>query len=142
MPFSPERARELNPKVALEGRKPEEKLTWKLVEAEPTGYLDLRKVFQSDHISAYGLTFVYSPREQKVTCLTGSDDQLRVWINGELVQEYATNRGAAPDTDQVDVELKTGWNTVLVKVTNSVAAHGLYLRFKGGEGIRFSATKE
>ncbi|MCX7699665.1 MAG: c-type cytochrome, partial [Gemmataceae bacterium] len=142
MSSSPERAGAIDPKAPLEGRQPNEKLTWKLVEAEPTGYLDLRKVFQADHISAYALTFVYAPAAQKVKCLTGSDDQMRLWVNGQLVHEHASNRGAAPDTDSFEVELKAGWNPVLVKVTNSVATHGVYLRLVGGEGIRFSATKE
>jgi quinoprotein glucose dehydrogenase len=140
--FPPEKGGDVDPKRPLDGRQPGEKLTWKLVEVEPNGYLDLQKVFQAEHISAYAMTYLYSPKMQKVKMLTGSDDQLRVWVNGALVFEYATNRGAMPDSDQFEVELRPGWNTVLVKVTNSVASHGLFLRISNGEGIRWSSKQE
>ncbi len=117
-------------------------LKWELRESEPNGYLDLRAVFHRDHISAYALTYVYSPRAQKVSMLTGSRHQLRIWINGKLTFEFANNRDAKPDSDKFDVELKAGWNAVLAKVTNSTAAHGLYLRCSGGDGLRVSARKE
>jgi putative membrane-bound dehydrogenase-like protein len=139
-PAPPEKSSD--PKAELEGMKPDVKLKWQAREAEPNGYLDLRAVFGREHISAYALTYVYSPKVQKVDLLTGSDDQLRVWINGKLVHEFAQNRDAKPDADRVAVELKTGWNTVLAKVTNSVATHGLYLRFAGGDGIRMSLQKD
>jgi hypothetical protein len=140
--FPPEKGGDVDPKRPLDGRQPGEKLTWKLVEVEPNGYLDLQKVFQAEHISAYAMTYLYSPKMQKVKMLTGSDDQLRVWVNGALVFEYATNRGAMPDSDQFEVELRPGWNTVQVKVTNSVASHGLFLRISNGEGIRWSSKQE
>ncbi len=111
------------------------KLKWQPRQVDPKGYLDLRAVFGRDDISAYALTYVYSPREQKVRMLCGSDDMLRVWINGKLVHEYASSRRARPDEDSVEVSLRTGWNAVLARVVNVNADHGLYLRFVG-EGVR------
>ena len=131
-----------DPKQPIAGIKPDELLKWQLREIEPSGFLDLRAVFHRDHISAYAMTYVYSPKTQKVAMFTGSDDQLRVWINGKLVHEFAQNRDAKPDSDIFQVELQAGWNTVLAKVTNSVASHGLYLRFSRAEGLRVSAQKE
>ena len=116
-------------------------LAWQPRQAEPNGYLDLRAAFGKDHISAYALTYVNSAKKQKVKMLSGSDDQLRVWINGKQVYEYAQSRGAKPDSDRVEVELNAGWNVVLAKVTNSTATHGLYLRF-AGEGLRVCPNKE
>jgi hypothetical protein len=71
--------------------------------------------------------------------LVGSDDTVRVWINGKQVHEYATPRSAKPDDDKVPVHLDAGWNKVLVKVVNGEADHGLYLRFVG-EGLRVART--
>ena len=47
--------------------------------------------------------------------LVGSDDTVRVWINGKQVHEYATPRSARPDDDKVPVKLDAGWNRVLVE---------------------------
>jgi putative membrane-bound dehydrogenase-like protein len=140
MVFPPEK--DPDPKVAVDGVKPGEKFKWQLRDVEPSGYLNLQAAFGREHITAYALTYVFSPKAQKVRLLTGSDDQLRVWLNGKLVQEFAVNRPAKPDQDRAEVELNAGWNVVLAKVTNSVTTHGLYLRFEGGEGVRVSPTKE
>jgi hypothetical protein len=118
------------------GSKPGEKLAWQSLSAEPNGFLNLRSVFQRDRLSAYALAYVYSPQAQKVQMLLGADDTVRVWLNGKMVHEHATPRPARPDDDRVEVALTKGWNTVLVKVVNVQAAHGLYLRFAGGQGLR------
>jgi putative membrane-bound dehydrogenase-like protein len=110
---------------------------WQPAQAEPSGLLNLKAIFNRENASAYALTYVWSPKEQKAQMLLGSDDTVRVWLNGSLVHEYATPRSARPDEDKVDVALKQGWNAVLAKVVNGQADHGLYLRFVG-EGLRVS----
>jgi len=140
MVFPPEK--DPDPKVAIDGVKPGEKFKWQLRDVEPSSYLNLQAIFGREHITAYALTYVYSSKPQKVRLLTGSDDQLRVWLNGKLVQEFALNRLAKADQDRAEVELSSGWNVVLAKVTNSVTTHGLYLRLEGGDGIRVSTQKD
>jgi putative membrane-bound dehydrogenase-like protein len=110
---------------------------WQQAHAQPTGYLDLRKLFDKDNVSSYMVTHVFSATEQKATMLLGSDDSVRVWINDKLVHENPALRSAVPDEDRVSVTLKPGWNRVLVKVVNGTADYGLYLRF-AGEGLRVS----
>jgi putative heme-binding domain-containing protein len=112
---------------------------WQPAQAEPSGLLNLKAIFNRDHASAYALTYVYSPKEQKAEMLLGSDDTVRVWLNGALVHEHAVPRSARPDEDKVAVTLKEGWNAVLAKVVNVDADHGLYLRF-AGEGLRVART--
>lgn len=119
-----------------------EKIAWQLKPTEPNGYLDLQSIFKKERVAVYALTYVYSPKKQKVRLLTGSDDALRVWIGGKLVHEVERNRTAVADEDQVEVELNEGWSPVLAKVINLVATHGLFLRFSGGEGIRVAATPD
>jgi quinoprotein glucose dehydrogenase len=113
-------------------------IRWVIQQVQPTGYLDLRAVFNRDTISAYALTYVYSPKSQRVTMLTGSDDTIRVWINGKLVHNHDVPRAAKADDDRVEVDLPSGWSPVLIHVTNRTGDHGFYLRFSGGEGIRLS----
>jgi WD40 repeat protein/serine/threonine protein kinase len=103
--------------------------------AEITGvgnYLDLAACFdQKEHIAVYALAYVYAKARQDVVLWTGSDDSLRVWLNGELLHEYPTGRAPAPDEDRIPATLRPGWNVVLAKVVNSTGQHGLYLRVSG-----------
>jgi putative heme-binding domain-containing protein len=119
-----------------------EVFAWQAHQARPDGFLNLREVFNQDHISAYALTYVYSAQVQNVQMLLGGEDRLRVWLNGDLVHENAKPRKAKPDDDRVEVALKAGWNTVLVKVVNRAGDYGLYLRFSGGDGIRVARKPE
>jgi putative membrane-bound dehydrogenase-like protein len=114
---------------------------WRAVQAEPTGFLNLRAVFNKENISAYALTHVHSPRVQKVDVLLGSDDTVRLWVNGKLVHEHDKPRSARPDEDRVRVKLKKGWNAVLARVANLTHEHGLYLRF-AGDGLRVTRSPE
>jgi hypothetical protein len=83
------------------------------------------------------VTHVWSAKAQQATMLVGSDDSVRVWLDGKLVHDNPALRSARPDEDRVTVTLKPGWNKVLVKVVNGSGDYGLYLRFTG-EDLRVS----
>jgi putative membrane-bound dehydrogenase-like protein len=131
-----------DPTATYAGAKAGEKLSWQAQLAEANGLLNLKTIFGRENISAYVLTYVYSPKAQKVKMLVGSDDTVRLWLNGKMVHEYTTPRSAVPDSDEVAVQLKQGWNTVLAKVVNHQLDHGLYLRFAGAEGLRVARKPE
>jgi WD40 repeat protein/tetratricopeptide (TPR) repeat protein len=103
---------------------------WRCETTDAGNYLDLAACFdQKEHVSAYALAYVYARAEQEVVLLTGSDDSLRVWLNGgRPVFEYPMGRAPAPDEDYIPVTLRRGWNVVLAKVVNHTGQHGLYLR--------------
>ncbi len=69
-----------------------------------------------DH-TAYGFIVVDSPKAQNnVTMRTGSDDSIKVWLNGEEVHRVAANRGGGENyQDEFKVNLKAGENPLLVK---------------------------
>ena len=69
----------------------------------------------NNHV-AYGSIILNSPREQKTTMLVGSDDAVKVWLNGKLVHLNAINRGSSGFQDQFSVTLKQGKNILLVAV--------------------------
>jgi hypothetical protein len=138
--YAPEHA--TDPTALYPTAKHGEKLAWKAHATEPTGFLNLRAIFDSDHVSAYALTYVYSPEEQPVDLLVGSDDMVRVWINAKLVHEHGGVRTARPDEDRIHVTLKPGWNSVLAKVVNDSGGYGLFLRFQGGKRLRMALKPE
>ena len=52
-----------------------------------------------------------------------------MWANGEVVFEDNARHGANPLQRIDEIELKQGWNPIMVKVENGSGGTGLYLRF-------------
>ena len=69
-----------------------------------------------DNHVAYGSIFLLSPREQNTTMYVGSDDAVKVWLNGELVHDNPIDRAASDYQDSFPVTLKYGKNILLVAV--------------------------
>jgi hypothetical protein len=81
-------------------------------------------------VVAYAATSVYSPRKQTLPLLVGSDDGIKVFLNGKQLLKRLLDRGAAPDQDTVALDLSRGWNALLVKVENNLGGFGFYARIK------------
>ena len=80
--------------------------------------------------AGYVLRAIKAPKPTKVRLFAGSDDALRIWLNGKLIKQTLALRGATMDQDRVDAELKAGENTLLVEVANGIGGWGLYLRIE------------
>ena len=65
---------------------------------------------------AYGSIALDAPREQQTQMFVGSDDAVKVWLNGELVHNNPVERPAADFKDKFPVTLKKGMNILLVAV--------------------------
>ena len=65
---------------------------------------------------AYGSIALDAPKEQQTQMFAGSDDAVKVWLNGELVHNNPVDRGAPGFQDQFPVTLKKGTNILLVAV--------------------------
>ena len=81
-----------------------------------------------DHI-VYGSVVLDSPEAQQTTMLVGSDDAVKVWLNGALVHQAVVTRGASDYQDFFPVTLKQGKNVLLVALDNS--GHGGFSGFFG-----------
>jgi hypothetical protein len=104
-------------------------VSWKQTKALPTGYMALNQFVQpNEQAIAYGLSYLYSPEDRKAILLLGSDDGVRLWVNDTLVHTNPTYRGAYPDQDRVQVNIKAGWNKILIKVLQGSGGWGYYLR--------------
>lgn len=109
-------------------------------------YIDFNSLFSpNDTAVAYANVYVNSPREQTVQLRVGSDDAIKVWLNGQLVHENYADRPAAPDQDIKAITLKSGWNRLLVKVLERYGDWGFYARLTdtaGNEvsGLTYSLT--
>ena len=70
-----------------------------------------------DGYSSYALINLVSDTDRpNLTMRVGSDDSIKVWLNGEVVHVYADRRGSNDFQDEFKVDLKAGSNLLLVKV--------------------------
>ena len=87
---------------------------------------DLRPV---EDMAAYVAFQVKSPVDMAAQVACGSDDGIKVWINGKVVHDNAAKRGGGMDEDHAPAQLKAGWNSVLIEVTQSDGGWNLNFRF-------------
>ena len=105
-------------------------LRWQKIKAEPSGYMRLEnRITPSERGIVYGATYVFSPEKKEVLMLVGSDDGVRIWLNGSLIHTNPAYRGAYPDQDRIPATLEKGWNTLLIKVLQGGGGWGYYVRF-------------
>lgn len=80
-----------------------------------------------DHVSSYALIDIEAKSAQEnVLFSSGSDDSIKIWLNGEVIHTNAVNRGRGRYTDKVRANLKAGMNRVLVKVSEAGGGWGMH----------------
>ena len=90
----------------------------------------------NDH-SVYGLIILDAPEDQSgVPMKVGSDDSVKVWLNGEVVHTNAVNRGAGDFQDDFKVNLVAGGNILLVKVSERGGGWSMFVGVGGTWDIR------
>jgi len=108
-----------------------QKIEWKraTTQADREGYLNLATLFADNTDAvAYAYTWVKVPETSLRRIWVGSDDGMRVWVNGKDVLYSHTHRGASPDFAYVDLDLNKGWNSILFAVDQGIGEWGLFLR--------------
>ncbi|MBM3990463.1 MAG: hypothetical protein FJ298_05570 [Planctomycetes bacterium] len=66
--------------------------------------------------------------ELRVPVSLGSDEGVKVWLNGEVVLEKHTSRGLNVSSDALTLAYQPGANHLLVKVTNSGGAYAFQIQ--------------
>lgn len=84
-----------------------------------------------DMVVAYAFCQVKSPQNQKSILSIGSNDGVRVFLNGEEVHESHdfNGRWLQSDNDYVPVELKQGTNNLMLKIDQGTGDFGFVVRF-------------
>ena len=104
-----------------------------------------------DHI-VYGSVTLYAPSEQQTHMFVGSDDGVKVWLNGELVyQDFLAHHGVDDYQNFFSITLKQGTNVLLVAADNrgynafsgywGFAQGTEYTAIPPGVGFTLSATE-
>ncbi len=74
-----------------------------------------------DYVRAYLYTAVESPYEQTVEYQMGSDDGLRVWLNGELLLHRDVSRGLDPAAETLSFHFQEGVNDLMFEIVDGEA---------------------
>ena len=109
---------------------------WTLADLPQNGNLDeiankMEVAGPLDDITAYGLVTLVADEAKKAEMLAGSDDSIKVWLNGEVVHRNASNRGRARWQDSFTVNLKKGNNLLMVKVSDRGGGWGMHFGIRG-----------
>ena len=137
--YPPEK--EINLKQQYEGKEGV-RVSWRMAKARWNGRLDFSDTpwDNLDDSVCYALTYVYSPKARAAELMIGSDDAVKVWVNGKQVWSNFVARGANEDQDKAEAELNKGWNEILAKVENTYGGWALFLRIPDPESeLRFSS---
>jgi len=93
---------------------------WRPVTVPPggkPGLVEMDKIFGGNDRAAYLKTQLAADREQDAILELGSDDGIKVWLNGQVVHTNNATRPCTPSQDKIKVKLKQGANALLMKIT-------------------------
>ncbi|MCX8036058.1 MAG: hypothetical protein N3D11_03170 [Candidatus Sumerlaeia bacterium] len=114
---------------------------WRRHRSDRVGFLNLiSAVGQHTNAAAYALTHLHVKTRTATKLRLGSDDAVKVFLNGRMVFEKLVQRPASPDEDRVDIVLEAGWNTLVLKVVNATGEWAAYVSLD--EPVLWSADRE
>ena len=102
------------------------KLTWKKLQ-NPAKIIDIAdfckdsqiKDVPVENIVRYAYGIINRPKAGKAFLTMGSDDGIKVWLNGKLIYRNMVYRSVAIDQDFVEVDLNKGDNYLLFKTVQT-----------------------
>jgi hypothetical protein len=96
--------------------------------------MDLLQALGGQQRVAYARTWIHSPKQQSARLELGTDDGVKVWLNGVLVHANNASRSLQPGSDQLDLTLNEGWNALMLKITQNTAGWEFCARFAQPSG--------
>ncbi|HQM47454.1 MAG TPA: metallophosphoesterase [Candidatus Hydrogenedentes bacterium] len=94
-------------------------LRWQKVASQGRGLLNFNALLGTQDLAlAYALCGVYSPRAQATHLVMYSDNFSYAMLNGEIIHE-GQDFGAPGGFTYVPLNLREGWNTLIVKLINN-----------------------
>ena len=102
---------------------------------------DLAKAIGGENRCVYAKAEIYSEADQPAMLELGSDDGVKVWLNGQVVHENNVMRGLAIGHDKPKVTLKRGWNKLMLKISNGGGGWGFGCGVKTPEAGNIEGLK-
>ncbi len=109
-------------------------IRWKYVQTPEDGYLSLMEKMRPHEMAVvYATSFIYAITPDKVGLYVGSDDGMKIFFNNKEVYRFSGIRVAEPDQAEIMLNIKPGWNKLLLKIENNYGGFGFYARISGLE---------
>lgn len=104
---------------------------WRLLKADYDKISLLEAFSQNEDVVAYAFATIEAPTSRPVTFSVGSNDGIKIFLNGELVHENHRGRVVVADADAASVQLVPGVNRILLKIDQSAGGWGFCFRLVG-----------
>lgn len=139
-PLEPEK--EFSLEASYEGKK--RPVRWRELPGRPlAGHVDLTELFEPDEEAlAYAYTHIHAEEACEAALRVASDESFRAWVNGALVATRDVHRSFGFDQDNACVHLAKGWNSILLKVTQSTGSWDFAARLSGADGSILEGVRE
>jgi hypothetical protein len=106
---------------------------WKAVKTE--GVFDLNQIVGPlTNAAASAHLYLFSDADRTVQFWIGSDDGVRLAVNGKAVHVNPAFRGVQADQDKVKAPLRQGWNDVMLTIAQGGGGWGFCLRLRDEQG--------
>ncbi len=106
------------------------------------GYIDLGGFWGSKEESvAYAYAFILSPRYQLAQLHLGATDGVKVFFNRSELFADRLFSSEKPDSVILPVELRDGWNEILLKVTQNKGKWGFFAEITDRQGFSIQGLK-
>jgi len=107
------------------------------------GFFDLNAACADvDFATAYATLTVRADQRTPARLLLGTDDSVKLWLNGKLIHENPVIvRPAEPAQDTVDLTLEPGDNTFLLKICDNLGGWGFFFDLVDRDGNPLSIAQ-
>jgi alpha-galactosidase len=104
-------------------------LKWKKIKASPkNGFVSCTvELGDVEWCVGYGYAEIESIHARETVLRCGSDDGIKIWVNGTVVHTNDTMRGFMSNSDEATIQLKSGINRIFIKLTNGAGGWGFGL---------------
>lgn len=124
--------------------KPDAKdVKWKLVTAAGArpGVVDLDKLLGGGNCSAYLKAQIWAPEDTEARLEIGTDDGVKVWLNGKAIHEKDVPRSLNINEDKVNIQLKEGRNDLMLQVTQGGGGWEAACRVRSATGAKLTGLR-
>jgi glucose/arabinose dehydrogenase len=107
------------------------RIRWAILPDAEWSHVELKR-FGDDASDTYGVAYLFreftAPADARFPFEMGSDDGLKVWLNGRLLVDADSYRGMNIQDHLVELPIAAGRNALLVKVTQGVGSWEFQMR--------------
>jgi hypothetical protein len=118
------------PGVAVEWEYDGTTYRWHRNETPYHAEVNLAELYPDDlrYVATYAFAELTAPRSMRVKAAVGSNDSIKIILNGETVFENSVKRALMVDDDEVSLDLQEGKNYLMLKVSQGTGGWGFSFR--------------